>query len=156
AVIVCRDGVIVGILTERDLLRAAGRGYRPDQVAVGELMTARPLTLAADATWTAAADLMMQRGVRHLPVVEAGRPVGMVAVRDLMEHRSRYLEWLVHERTAELEEKNAALEARDRVMQYHLDIAGRIQRQLLPAGPPELPALAFALAYHPLDRVSGD
>src|SRR5215831_6035854 len=56
AVIVCRDGVIVGILTERDLLRAAGRGYRPDQVAVGELMTARPLTLAADATWTAAAD----------------------------------------------------------------------------------------------------
>jgi serine phosphatase RsbU (regulator of sigma subunit) len=59
-------------------------------------------------------------------------------------------------RRAELVEKNAALEQRDRQMQFHLDVAGRIQRQLLPAGPPEVPSFAFALAYHPLDQVSGD
>lgn len=156
AVVVCRDGAIVGILTERDLLRAAGRGDRPDSVAVADLMTRAPLTISADATWTRAAEIMMQRGVRHLPVVEGDRPVGMLSVRDLMEHRSRYLEWLVQERTAALEEKNATLEQRDRLMQFHLDVAGRIQRRLLPAGPPQLPSFAFALIYQPLDQVSGD
>ncbi len=156
AVVVCREGKIVGILTERDLLRAAASGYSPDRVAVDELMTPAPVTIAADATWTAAADLMVRRGMRHLPVVERGRLVGMLSVRDLMEHRSRHLEWLVRERTAALEEKNAALQERDRLMQFHLDVAGRIQRQLLPAGPPELPSFSFALAYHPLDQVSGD
>src|SRR5262245_36637860 len=156
AIVVCEAGRVVGILTERDLLRAAASGYHPDDIAVSELMTPSPLTIAADATFTVAADLMMQRGVRHLPVVEKGRPVGMVSVRDLMEHRSRYLEWLVQQRTAELEEKHAALEERDRLMQFHLDLAGRIQRQLLPASPPELPAFSFALAYHPLEHVSGD
>src|SRR5687768_12394227 len=97
AVVVCRDGAIVGILTERDLLRAAGRGERPDAVTVAGLMTRAPFTISADATWTSAAEIMMQRGVRHLPVVEGDRPVGMLSVRDLMEHRSRYLEWLVQE-----------------------------------------------------------
>jgi sigma-B regulation protein RsbU (phosphoserine phosphatase) len=41
-------------------------------------------------------------------------------------------------------------------MQFHLDVAGQIQRQLLPAGPPEMPAFSFAVAYRPLERVSGD
>jgi sigma-B regulation protein RsbU (phosphoserine phosphatase) len=156
AVIVCKEGAIVGVLTERDLLHAAARGLRPDHVTVTELMTPSPATIPVDATWTAAADLMVRRGVRHLPVVEHSRPVGMLSMRDLIEHRNRYLEWLVRERTAELGEKNAALEERDRQMQHHLDVAGRIQRQLLPVGPPDLPSFTFALSYHPLDRVSGD
>jgi len=156
AVVVCELGHIVGILTERDLLRAAARGLRFEGVRVAELMTRSPVTVAAHETWATAADLMLGRGVRHLPVVENARLVGMISMRNLMEHRSRYLESLVQQRTAELEEKNTALEARDRLMQFHLDVAGRIQRQLLPAGPPELPSFAFALAYHPLERVSGD
>jgi sigma-B regulation protein RsbU (phosphoserine phosphatase) len=156
AAVVCRAGEVVGILTERDLLRAAAAGTHPDDVLVGALMTAEPVIVGADASWAAAADLMVQKGVRHLPVVENGRLVGMLSVRDLMEHRSRHLEWLVRQRTDELEKKNAALQERERLMQFHLDVAGRIQRQLLPAAPPELPSLSFALAYHPLDRVSGD
>jgi sigma-B regulation protein RsbU (phosphoserine phosphatase) len=156
AVIVCGEGEIVGILTERDLLHAAARGLRPDHDAVAGLMTPSPATIPIEATRTASADLMVRRTVPHLPVVEHGWPVGMLSVRGLMEHRNRYLEWLVRERTAELGEKNAALEERDRQMQYHLDVAGCIQRQLLPAGPPELPSFAFALSYQPLDRVSGD
>src|SRR5262245_42585157 len=83
AVIVCREGQIVGILTERDLLRAVGRGQRLADATVAELMTAAPVTVAADASWAAAADLMVERGVRHLPVAEHGRPVGMLSVRDL-------------------------------------------------------------------------
>jgi two-component system, response regulator PdtaR len=48
------------------------------------------------------------------------------------------------------------LEKRHRVMQSQLAAAGRIQRQLLPACPAELPPFAFSLLYRPLDRVSGD
>jgi serine phosphatase RsbU (regulator of sigma subunit)/CBS domain-containing protein len=156
AVLVCREGLLVGILTERDLLRAAGRGQRLDTATVADLMTPTPVTISAEATWEAAADLMVQRGVRHLPVVEGGRPVGMLSLRDLLQHRSGYLEALVRQRTLELERKNAALQERERLMQFHLTMAGRIQRQLLPPGPPEVPSLTFALAYHPLDLVSGD
>jgi serine phosphatase RsbU (regulator of sigma subunit)/CBS domain-containing protein len=156
AIAVCRDGAVVGILTERDILRAVARGQRPGHATLGELMTPAPVTIPPDATWSAAADLMLCHGVRHLPVVEAGRFVGMLSMRNLMEHRSHQLEWLVGERTAELARKNAALKERDRVMQVHLEMAGRIQRQLLPAVAPQMPPLALALAYHPLDRVSGD
>jgi serine phosphatase RsbU (regulator of sigma subunit) len=156
AVVVCRGSEVVGLLTERDLLRATAGGQCPAGAAVAQLMTPSPVTVPADATWAAAADLMVRRGVRHLPVVEGGRLVGVLSMRDLMEHRNRYLESLVRERTAELEDKRAALEQRDRLMQFHLDVAARIQRQLLPAGPPELPSFSLSLAYHPLDRVSGD
>jgi sigma-B regulation protein RsbU (phosphoserine phosphatase) len=156
SVVVSQGEEVVGILTERDLLRAAALGLSPDRVTVAELMTPSPVTVPADATWTAAAELMVRQGVRHLPVTERGRLTGMVSQRDLMEHSNRHLEWLVRQRTAELREKNAALEERDRLIRFHLDVAARLQRQLLPAGPPELPAFTFALAYHPLDHVSGD
>jgi serine phosphatase RsbU (regulator of sigma subunit)/CBS domain-containing protein len=156
AVVVCDGGIIVGILTERDLLRAAARGFHPDALAVADLMTASPVTVGTDSTWTAAADLMEQHGVRHLPVVQDGRLAGMLSMRDLMERRNRHLNWLVGQRTAELEEKNAALDERDRLMQYHLDIAGEIQRRLLPLSPPVLPPFAFTVIYHPLERISGD
>lgn len=156
AVVVCRDGEIVGILTERDLLRSAAAGYHPEDVVVSELMTPSPCTLAAEATWAAAADLMVERGVRHLPVVEEGLLVGMLSMRNLMEHSNQQLELLVRERTVELARQHAALQERDRLMQCHLDVAGRIQRQLLPASLPDLPAFDFALIYQPLDRVCGD
>jgi serine phosphatase RsbU (regulator of sigma subunit) len=48
------------------------------------------------------------------------------------------------------------LRQRDRLMQIHLDAAGRMQRQMLPSRLPELPSFTFALAYHPLGEVSGD
>jgi phosphoserine phosphatase RsbU/P len=156
ALIVCTAGQIVGILTERDLLHAAAKGHHPDAQTVGQLMTNSPVTIAVDATWAAAAELMIKRGVRHLPVVEQGRLVGMLSVRDLMEHRNRHLHWLVQKRTAELAEKNLALEERERLMQSHLNLAGRVQRHLLPVGLPEMPSFTLALAYHPLDQVSGD
>jgi serine phosphatase RsbU (regulator of sigma subunit) len=48
------------------------------------------------------------------------------------------------------------LQERERLMQFQLATAGRIQRHLLPAQPPELPSYDLALAYHPLDSISGD
>lgn len=149
AVLVQDAAEIVGILTERDLLRATAAGNNRNGATVASLMTPLPITVAAEASWTTAAELMVRHRVRHLPVNDHGRLAGILSMRDLLEHKSRWLEGLVEQRTTELEE-------RDRQTQYHMEVAGRIQRQLLPVFPPQLPAVAFALAYHPLDRVSGD
>jgi sigma-B regulation protein RsbU (phosphoserine phosphatase) len=157
AVAVCRDGDLVGIFTERDLLRrAATERHRWESTPIAVFMSPEPTTVQADQTWTAAMELMERRGVRHLPVLDGSRLVGMLSVRDLLPHRQRYLEWMVQQRTADLGAKNRELAERDQLMQFHLDMAGSIQRQMLPATLPISPRLDFAVTYQPLDKVSGD
>jgi CBS domain-containing protein len=74
---------LVGILTERDVLRAVARGIRDDAV-VHEWMTTDPDTIDPDETTEHAATLMMHGGFRHLPVTEGGAVVGILSIRDLM------------------------------------------------------------------------
>src|SRR6478672_941089 len=74
---------LAGIFTERDLMRAVAAGTDVRDRRVGELMT-REVTLAppdAEPVW--AAEAMKRLGVRHLPVGEDGRVVGIVSLRDL-------------------------------------------------------------------------
>ena len=74
---------LAGIFTERDLMRAVAEGADVRGRVVSELMT-REVTLAppdAEPVWAAAA--MKRLGVRHLPVGEDGRVVGIVSLRDL-------------------------------------------------------------------------
>jgi serine phosphatase RsbU (regulator of sigma subunit)/CBS domain-containing protein len=156
AVVVCRDEAVIGIFTERDLLRLSSLRHQWNVTSVSSVMTGNPFTISADEPWTVGFEIMAENRIRHLPVVDQGRLVGMLSVRDLMEHRTRHLEQLVGQRTAELELKSRDLHERDKVMQLHLELAGKIQRQLLPAGPPEVPSLSFAVAYCPRERVSGD
>lgn len=156
ALVVCEEGRVVGIFTERDVVRQAATSVDWTGMPVARLMTPDPFTVTPSETWATAGDLMVRKRVRHLPVVEGGCLVGMLSVRDLMQHRARHLEWLVARRTAELEAANADLRERDRLIQYHLDVAGALQRQLLPGDLPELPPFRFAVLYHPLERVSGD
>ena len=83
AVVVLEGDRLAGILTERDLLRAVAQGYRED-ACVGDWMTRHPETIeSSDATDHAAA-LMIHGGFRHLPVVDEGRVVGILSIRDLM------------------------------------------------------------------------
>jgi CBS domain-containing protein len=82
AVVVLSEGRLVGILTERDVLRAVATG-RVDG-AVSEAMTAAPETVEADEPSGQAAALMIHGGFRHLPVVDGDRVVGMVSIRDLV------------------------------------------------------------------------
>jgi CBS domain-containing protein len=82
AVVVLDEGRLVGILTERDVLRAVatdGVG-----LTVGESMTHAPDTVEQDESSGHAAALMIHGGFRHLPVVDGDAVVGIVSIRDLM------------------------------------------------------------------------
>lgn len=82
--LVAQDGRLVGILTERDFAhKVVAEGVSPDGVLVGQLMTPDPITASPDRTVSEAMSLMTVKGIRHLPVCEEGRPVGVVSIRDL-------------------------------------------------------------------------
>ncbi|HEX4126893.1 MAG TPA: citrate/2-methylcitrate synthase [Acidimicrobiales bacterium] len=84
SVVVTDDGKVVGILTERDLLRAAAGEGTPEREQVRLWMTARPDVLGPDERVDAAWASLTSHHYRHLPVVEGDRCVGVVSLRDLM------------------------------------------------------------------------
>src|SRR6202453_4892105 len=75
---------VAGILTERDLLRAAAATAAPDHEQVGLWMTAHPDLLSPDEKVDAAWASLTAHHYRHLPVVEDGHLIGVVSLRDLM------------------------------------------------------------------------
>jgi CBS domain-containing protein len=83
AVLVMTDGRLVGIFTERDYARKVVlRGLNSRNTPVGDLMTGKLITV--DQTWTAdqCMALMTEHHIRHLPVVEADRVLGVVSIGD--------------------------------------------------------------------------
>lgn len=83
ALLVLTGQSLAGILTERDVLRAVSQG-RVEGTSVAAWMTREPETVDAAASTRQAAAVMIRGGFRHLPVVEGGRPIGIVSIRDLM------------------------------------------------------------------------
>ena len=83
AVLVLDGERLVGVFTERDVLRAVAHGLTPE-ATVGEWMTHGPETIEPDETAEHAAVLMIHGGFRHLPVVDDGKVVGILSIRDLM------------------------------------------------------------------------
>jgi CBS domain-containing protein len=83
AVLVMEGERLVGILTERDVLRAVASGL-DDSTLVRDCMTRDPDTLESDETTRQAATLMIHGGFRHLPITEGDEVVGMLSIRDLM------------------------------------------------------------------------
>jgi sulfide:quinone oxidoreductase len=78
---------LVGILTARDVLRAVACDVSPAEAAVGQWMTASPVTASPATTVDVAETLMTEYGVHHLPVADGGRPVGIVGLRDVARSR---------------------------------------------------------------------
>jgi CBS domain-containing protein len=84
AVVVMEDMVrIIGIVTERDILRAVAQRARAAEARVRQWMTASVVTIEPDVTIDEAAKIMFTRNFRHLPVVKDGRPLGIVSLRRL-------------------------------------------------------------------------
>jgi len=74
---------LLGIFTERDVLRAVGSDFDAEHHPVSEFMTRDPSTVAPDEEAHGALSSMLAFGFRHLPVVEGGAVVGIVSMRDL-------------------------------------------------------------------------
>ncbi len=84
SVAVCEGPRLVGIFTERDVLRAAGEGSGFLELTVGTMMTPRPLTISPDDDLLDAARLMGERRIRHLPVTQGDFLLGMIGIRDVL------------------------------------------------------------------------
>ena len=81
------DGQLTGILTERDFLTKVAGTARFDELSVTKFMTRKPETVSPGDPLAFALGKMAVGGYRHLPVVdEAGRPVGVISVRDVLRH----------------------------------------------------------------------
>jgi CBS domain-containing protein len=92
---------MAGIFTERDVMTKVVAAHRdPDTTTLAEVMTPDPDTIGPDDTAAEALDMMRKRGYRHLPVVEGGRLIGMVSVRDLYATALVELEQGLQERDA--------------------------------------------------------
>src|SRR5256885_9341452 len=83
AALVLTGDHVSGILTERDVLRAVATGS-VEGTHVAAWMTRDPETIDATESTGQAAAVMIHGGFRHLPVMDGGRPVGIVSIRDLM------------------------------------------------------------------------
>jgi CBS domain-containing protein len=81
------DGTrLTGVFTERDaLFRVLAPGRDPGTTPVGEVMTPSPQTIHPDKPFVEAVRMMLEGGYRHVPVVENGRVLGMVSVRDALD-----------------------------------------------------------------------
>ena len=84
SVIVLEEERVLGILTERDILKVIGAGEDPKNVAAHEALIGDLYTITPDASVEDAAGQMTQARVRHLPVIEDDKIVGILSIRDVV------------------------------------------------------------------------
>jgi CBS domain-containing protein len=99
SVAICDGSRLVGIFTERDVLRLAAEGVDLAAVAVHDVMTSGVTTISPDADIVATARLMGERRIRHLPVVEGENVLGIVGIRDVLAALAE-LSWRAHDAEA--------------------------------------------------------
>ncbi len=84
SVVVLEGKKLSGIVTERDIVNLVAAGGDPHSVRVAHGMTRRDIeTVSSKTDITVAAELMVSRNIRHLPVVDRGRVAGIISIRDL-------------------------------------------------------------------------
>ncbi|HEX2023932.1 MAG TPA: CBS domain-containing protein [Acidimicrobiales bacterium] len=83
-VIVMEGGGICGVVTDRDIVvRVVANGRDPAQTPLGDVCSRDVATVSPGDDLTVAGDLMRDRAIRRVPVVEDGRPVGIISIGDL-------------------------------------------------------------------------
>ncbi|KPF71723.1 inosine-5-monophosphate dehydrogenase [Bosea sp. AAP35] len=92
-VVLGTDGALVGILSERDIIRALGEsGAAALETPVGEVMTARVVTCQSQTSIDALMETMTSGRFRHVPVVEGGLVIGIISIGDVVKHRVAAIE----------------------------------------------------------------
>ncbi len=92
-VITDSDGALIGILSERDLARGIhGHGPELMHLTAADLMTREVITCQPDSTVAEIVELMNKHAIRHLPVLEEGRLIGVISMRDVVNNRLLELE----------------------------------------------------------------
>ncbi len=87
-VVVDDAGATVGILTERDIMnQVVAKSRNPQATGVSQVMRRQLICCTPGTTLSRAQRIMAQYGIRHLPIIERGVPVGMISSRDVMAHQ---------------------------------------------------------------------
>lgn len=87
AVPVVHNGKLVGIFSERDLMkRVVAEGMNPQSTCLAEVMTDDPLTVSLNEDLASCMTLMRRHSFRHLPVCHEGQLAGIVSLRDILLH----------------------------------------------------------------------
>jgi CBS domain-containing protein len=86
SVLVVEGGAVRGIFTERDLMTRVNHAGDWRAMPVADVMTENPVTIRPDQTIEEAINLMVAGGYRHLPLVEEGQLVGLLSIRDVLQH----------------------------------------------------------------------
>jgi CBS domain-containing protein len=98
AMLVTRDSELLGIFSERDAItKVLGGGLEPDQTQVSEVMSTHPICVTPLTTLEEAMAIVTHQRIRHLPMVEDGKILGMVSSGDLTH-------WLVREQSSDVQE----------------------------------------------------
>jgi len=98
SLVVTRDGAVLGIVTERDMLTRVLAGKRdPEETRVREVMTRDPVILDPDVTIDEALAIVSKRRCRHLPVMHNGTLFGLISAGDLTA-------WIVRDQRRTIEE----------------------------------------------------
>jgi CBS domain-containing protein len=91
--LVLEDARLVGVLSERDVIRkCVCRNRHTAETSVSEIMTADPITIDADGTLARSLEIMGEGGFHHVPVLQHGKPVGLLSSDDVPEEYRMMLE----------------------------------------------------------------
>ena len=86
AVVVSDFGRVIGILSERDIMRAVADRIHSSEARVREWMTADPITATTETSVEEAGRTMLENGFRPLPIVDGERAIGMISIRDVAQY----------------------------------------------------------------------
>jgi len=124
-VVVDSEDRVVGILTERDVLReVVTQAIDPNCVLVAGVMTRKVVTCTMQTLVRSAEKMMARHGTRHLPILDDERLVGMVSSRDIMAHQLSATRTLVRRQTQVLQDLESSYPG---ITQLQTDDGGRIR-----------------------------
>ena len=96
AILVVEDSKPAGIFTERDVLKQWSAATDPNTIPIRDVMTTNLIIVDVDDEIEYAMSIMIQKGVRHMPVVEKGKLVSVLSMRDVVKAQVKNLEAEVH------------------------------------------------------------